>query len=115
MSDQISGDIVILGITVPKALANVAHVRKSQQGETWVLATKGGIKIGAFNSEAELDLWWQTFRGPRGIPARSSLTSKIPSSGPKKKRKRSGGGGGDSSPFNPGTSRGSNMRDWDFD
>ena len=48
---------------IPPQFAMVRHVHKVQADGKWVLTTKRGVQIAAFDSEAELDRCWREFQG----------------------------------------------------
>jgi hypothetical protein len=51
---------------LPAALAAHRHFYKFSEHERWVLATRSGIRVATFNSEAELDRWWRGLKKQRG-------------------------------------------------
>jgi hypothetical protein len=54
--------VVIGGVKVNSCHLNVKRIFKFQEGNVWILSTKGGTRIVGFYSEAELDAWWLTFQ-----------------------------------------------------
>ena len=73
-SEKPSSDVVSQG-ELPPELATHRHFYKFSEGEQWVLATRSGVRVAAFRSEAELDQWWRGLRKQRGA---SSLRSENP-------------------------------------
>jgi hypothetical protein len=51
---------------LPPELATHRHFYKFSEGEQWVLATRSGVRVAEFPSEAELDQWWRGLRKQRG-------------------------------------------------
>ena len=51
---------------LPPKLATHRHFYKFCEDQQWVLTTRNGIRIGAFPSEAELDLWWLALKKQQG-------------------------------------------------
>lgn len=51
---------------LPPELATVRHFYKFPEGEQWVLTTRSGIKVAAFDSEGDLDHWWGGLKKQRG-------------------------------------------------
>lgn len=70
---------VINGVSIATALLGIVHARKyAEKDGRWTLATKRGIVIAVFVSEAALDSWWQVFQTGQGRQPRRLIEGKAP-------------------------------------
>jgi hypothetical protein len=51
---------------LPPELATARHFYKFPEDEQWVLATRSGVRVATFSSEADLDHWWRGLKKQRG-------------------------------------------------
>jgi len=51
---------------LPAAVATHRHFYKFFQDGYWVLATRKGIRVATFHTEAQLDHWWRRLKRQRG-------------------------------------------------
>jgi hypothetical protein len=52
--------------TLPPEYATHRHFYKFCEGQRWVLTTRSGLRITAFDTEADLDQWWRRLKKQRG-------------------------------------------------
>ena len=72
-----NGSVVVDGVTVSRTLSCVKHARKYVGSDGhWVLATRRGIVIAMFLTEARLDAWWQMFQVAQGREANQLVNGK---------------------------------------
>jgi hypothetical protein len=103
-------DVKINGVSIRPGYLGVARGRKYLDTDGgWTLATRRGMVIAKFTSEAKLEDWWHAFQTSQGrVPIRLA-TGKPPA------RSKGGRSGGSRIPTLPSSFEGSSLRDWDFD